>query len=117
MDDTFVVWEHGRESELKLFLEHLNSLWPSIQFTCEVEEDGKLPFLDVQLVKNGSNLETSVYRKKTHTNRFLHYNSHHHPKVKVGIVKSSLKTLKDRTSRICQSRKLIGEIARLQQVF
>ena len=72
------------------------NLQPSIQFTCEVEEDGKLPFLDIQLVGNGSSLETSVYGKKTHTDRYLHYNSHHHPRVKVGIVK----TLKDRASRI-----------------
>ena len=92
VDDTFVVWEHGLESELTSFLEHLNSLRPSIQFTCEVEEGGKLPFLDVQSVRNGSSLETSVYRKKTHTDRYLHYNSHHHPRVKVGIVK----TFKDR---------------------
>ena len=113
VDDTFVVWEHGLESELTSFLEHLNSLRPSIQFTCEVEEGGKLPFLDVQLVRNGSSLETSVYRKKTHTDRYLHYNSHHHPRVKVGIVK----TLKDRASRICQSSKLRGEISRLQEVF
>ena len=72
---------------LHRFLEHLNSLLFSIQFTCEVEEGGKLPFLDVQLVRNGSSLETSVYRKI----RYLHYNSHHHPRVKVGI----MKTLKD----------------------
>ena len=92
VDDTFVVWEHGLEYDLTSFLEHLNSLRPNIQCTCEVEEGGKLPFLDVQLVRNGSSLETSVYRKTTHTDRYLHYNSHHHPRVKVGIVK----TLKDR---------------------
>ena len=113
VDNTFVVWEHGLESELTSFLEHLNSLRRSIQFTCEVEEGGKLPFLDVRLVRNGSSLETSVYRKKTHTDRYLHYNSHHHPRVKVGRVK----TLKDRASRICQSSKLRGEISRLQEVF
>ena len=75
----------------------------------------KLPFLDVQLVRNGSSLETSVYRKKTHTDRYLHYNSHHHPRVKVGTC--IVKTLKDRASRICQSSKLRGEISRLQEVF
>ena len=94
-------------------MEHLNSLRPSIQFTCEVEEGGKLPFLDVQLVRNGSSLEASVYRKKTHTHRYVNYNSHHHPRVRVGIVK----TLKDRASRICQSSKLRGEISRLHEVF
>ena len=44
VDDTLVIWEHGLESELILFLEHHSTLRPSIQFTCEVEEGGKLPF-------------------------------------------------------------------------
>ena len=113
VDDTFVVWEHGLESELTLFLEHLNSLRPSIQFTCEVEEHGKFPFLNVHLVRNGSSLENSVHHKKIHTDRYLHYNSHQHPRVKVGIVKM----LNDRASRICQSSKLRGEITCLEEVF
>ena len=54
-----------------------------------------------------------MYRKKTHTHRYVNYNSHHHPRVRVGIVK----TLKDRASRICQSSKLRGEISRLHEVF
>ena len=49
-----------------------------------------------------------MYRMKTHTD-----NSHHHPRVKVGTVK----TLKDRASRICKRIKLRGEISRLQEVF
>ena len=36
---------------LQEFHQHLNSIEPSIQFTCEVKEDGQLPFLDVLLSK------------------------------------------------------------------
>ena len=43
VDDTFVIWNKGRDKLLD-FLEHLNSIRPSIQFTMELEEDRKLFF-------------------------------------------------------------------------
>jgi hypothetical protein len=43
MDDTFVVWPHGRES-LDQFLNHLNSLHSSLKFTMEIEENNQIPF-------------------------------------------------------------------------
>jgi hypothetical protein len=46
VDDTFVVWPHGSE-QIQNFLNHLNSLRPSIQFTVEIESDSVIPFLDV----------------------------------------------------------------------
>ena len=46
VDDTCVVWPHGRE-ELDRFFIHLNSQSSSIKFTMEQEVNGGLPFLDV----------------------------------------------------------------------
>ena len=68
-------------------LDHLNSVRPSIQFTVEVEKDGLLLFLD-RLIKRKSDgsLDITVYRKTTHTDRYLHFNSHHPPHVKRGLV-------------------------------
>ena len=40
------VWNYGVE-ELKSFLEHLNFRGGDLKFTIELEEDNKLPFLDV----------------------------------------------------------------------
>ncbi|KAJ8912526.1 hypothetical protein NQ315_014470 [Exocentrus adspersus] len=57
----------------------------------ELEENNKLPFLDVMVSKNvqeTSNLQTNVYRKKTNTNRYLNFDSNHHLSVKKGIIKS-----------------------------
>ena len=85
VDDTFVIWPHGKE-KLDTFLQHINTLHDNITFTIEVEEDHKIAFLDVQIMRNNNTLETTVYRKPTHTNLYLNFRSHHHPRVKFGIV-------------------------------
>ena len=65
------------QNEIVVLLQHLNSIEPSIQFTVERETDGKLPLLDtcVQRATDGK-LETVVYRKPTHTDKYLSFNSH-----------------------------------------
>ena len=39
-----------------------NSFHPNIQFTCEVKEENKLPFLDVLLIRNGNFTEILFYQ-------------------------------------------------------
>jgi len=48
VDDTFVIWRHGR-AELRKFLIFFNNQHPNIHFT--IEENGKLPFLNVLVSK------------------------------------------------------------------
>ena len=80
-----------------VFLEHLNKVRPSIKFTVELEKDGKLPFLDCLLeVGNDGKILSTVYRKQTHTDRYLNYRSHHPIHVKRGAIKS----LYDRATRV-----------------
>ena len=58
--------------------EHLNSINEHIQFTVEKEENGCLPFLDSLLThESDGSISTSVYRKKTHTDQYLQFSSHH----------------------------------------
>ena len=64
----------------------------------EKETNGSLPFLDVQVKKCMESLDTFVNRKPTHTDRYLHFTSHHHPRVKPGIALC----LKDRAEKICE---------------
>ena len=50
--------------------------------------DGTLPFLDTLLRrKDDGSLEVTVYRKPTHTDRYLNFHSHHPVHVKRGLVK------------------------------
>ena len=83
VDDTFCVM---KKTDVEGFLSHLNSLCPTIFFTME-QEDGKLPFLDTLLHhKTDGSLDISIYRKPTHTDRYLHFSSHHPRHVKQGVV-------------------------------
>ena len=113
VDDTFVIWQHGNEA-LDQFHQHLNDECPSIQFTREVEEDGKLPFLDVEVTRNGDKLKTTVYRKPTSSNVYLHYDSHHADSIKTGVIKCLAK----RAKVVCSEEDgLREETAHLEQVF
>ena len=59
-------------------LDHLNSIEDSINFTVEVEKDSQIPFLDVLLTHEADgSVNTAVYRKPTHTDKYLDYESLH----------------------------------------
>ncbi len=45
----------------------------SIQFTTEEENNNKLSFLDAEIERENGHFITSMYRKKTHTDRYLNY--------------------------------------------
>ena len=61
--------------EIDDFHEHLNRQNADIQFTKEIEENGKIPFLDCLVTRDNNNkLNTTVYRKPTHTDNKNNYN-------------------------------------------
>ena len=65
-------------NEAGRLLSHLNSVEPFIQFTLEREKDRHLRFLDLNVSRRvQGNLEASIYRKPTHTDKYLALDSHH----------------------------------------
>ena len=84
---------------------------PSIKFTMEEEENQQIAFMDIQVTREGNKLSTSVYRKKTHTKRYLNFHLHHHPRTLIGIVK----TLKYIALNICQPGKQQEELQPLSE--
>ena len=76
VDDTFTILDK----------DYLNSQQPTIRFTMEIEKDNTIPFLDTSVSRDSNSLlTTSVYRKPTHTDQYLAYDSHHPQSVKRGI--------------------------------
>ena len=68
---------------------HLNNIEPSIQFAVERETNRKIYFLDVTACRqDNGRLSTKVYRKPTHTERYLSSHSHHPVAHKRAVVKS-----------------------------
>ncbi|XP_046394995.1 uncharacterized protein LOC124162486 [Ischnura elegans] len=109
VDDTFVIWPHGVQ-ELQVFLRHLNSQLHGIQFTMDMEKEQSLNFLDVLVTKkDNGGLGHAVYRKLTHTDRYLNAASHHHPSQKASLVA----TLVNRAYNISDDNSLSTEIKHL----
>ena len=76
VDDTFVINKAEHSQDL---LQHINNQDPHIQFTVEPTQQGSLPFLDTLVtIQPDNTLSTSVYRKPTHTDQYLHWDSNHH---------------------------------------
>ena len=113
VDDIFAVWSHGKE-HLNKFLSYLN-IHPSIKFTIEQENDQlSLSFLDIALTRNpDGSLNHSVYRKPTHTDRYLNYRSFHHPQIKSSVCK----TLVNRAYNVCDKESVNKELAHLNVVL
>ena len=86
VDDTFVVL---KAKDLDALHGHLNTQADGVAFTVEREKDGCLPFLDVEVRRaDDGMLRTGVYRKSTHTDRYLDFNSHHSMQHKESVVRS-----------------------------
>ena len=103
VDDTFVI---HKEANKQGFLQQINSVDPAIKFTVEDKEDGSIPFLDT-IVKpevDGS-LSITVYRKPTHTDQYLQWDSHHNLSAKFSVIN----TLSQRAQTVCSNPELLKQ--------
>ena len=81
-----------------LCFNYLNSIDPHIKFTVEQPNaEGAIPFLDTLLQPKGEDISVSVYRKPTHTDRYLDFNSSHPILAKITVVGA----LMDQAENVC----------------
>ena len=83
VDDTFVI---NKAEHSQALLQHINNQDPHIQFTVEPTQQGSLPFLDTLVtIERNNTFSTTVYRKPTHTDQYLHWDSNHHITAKQSV--------------------------------
>ena len=87
------------------FLEHINNIDPHNQFSTEdAKPDGSLPFLDtVVLPQPDKPLLSKVYKKSTHTDLYLQWDSHNHLSAKYSVIN----TLNHRARTVCSNQQLL----------
>jgi len=121
-DDIFVIWRDADKEcsksrgsdDLDQFVWKLNGCERRIQFTLEREKDRVLPFLDMSLKRDGNRLISKVYRKDTHTQRYINWRSNHPKNCLLGV----LKGLIHRAHTLCDMREdLMDELDLLHGVF
>ena len=102
VDDTFVI---HKEVNKQGFLQHINSVDPAIRFTVEDnKEDGSIPFLDTTVKPEADGtLSITVYRKPTHTDQYLQWDSHHHLSARFSVIH----TLSHRACTVCSKPELL----------
>ena len=104
VDDTCVIIKAAQQQS---FLNHINSIDKNIQFTSEKPRpDRSIPFLDILLTPGvDGGFTTSVFRKPTHTDLNMQWDSHHAISFKYSVIG----TLHHRANTICSSPELLQQ--------
>ena len=113
VDDTFFIQQ---EAHKQLFLDHISNIDPAIKFTVEGNQgNGAIPFLDTLVKSEADNsLSISVYRKPTHTDQYLEWDSHHNLAAKYSVIG----TLTHRDKAVCTGPELFNkELQHLREVL
>ena len=92
---------HGaiRKEQVNQLQEHLNSIDPHIKFTTELPGTDGFSFLDTLTKPIPNSIESTVYRKPTHTDMYLDYNSNHPISAKLSVIH----TLMHRAKQVCST--------------
>ena len=103
-----------KEESIEHALPKLNGYHDNIEFTYEIENDGKLPFLDVLIIRKDYEVERTVYRKSANNDIYLHFQSFSPATWKW----RRLQTLVSRVFKVCSNdQHLQNGIKHLENVF
>ena len=103
-----------KKDQVNKLQEDLNSIDPHIKFTIELPGIHRLPFLDTLTKSIPNSIESTVYRKSTHTGRYLDYNSNYLISAKLSVIHTFI----HRTKQVCSSSQfLVKEMEHLHKVL
>ena len=111
VDDTFTSL---CDSLIEDLTTHINSIDPAIKFTREEEINNSLAMLDTLSTRKDRKLTFTVYRKPTHTDQSLQFDSNQPLQHKLGVIR----TLHHRCQTLCSNEDLkLAEIEHLKKVL
>ena len=87
VDDIICIWK-GSDRQLTLLLDFLNSFYPAIKFTQEIEVHQQLNFLDLTICRMTDSLDYKIFRKPTSTDTVIPSDSYQSYKVKMAAFHS-----------------------------
>ena len=89
MDDTFgIIIQNEEKIEHLNFLKCLNKVHPALKFTCEIEKNSRISFLDTLIIKEENGfLNTTVYRKSSNTGLTINPKTNQGPNTWIGVLK------------------------------
>lgn len=96
MDDIIREIERAKIQEK---LSEINQLHPKLKFTIEIEENGKLAFLDIEIKREGRTLSSTWYVKPTDTGLIMNFHALAPKRYKRSVVQSFV----HRIHRCCSS--------------
>ena len=94
-----------RKDQVNKLQEHLTSIDPHIKFSIEFPGTEGLPFQDILTKPTPNSIESTVYRKLTHTDRYLEYNSNHPFSAKLSVIH----TLIHRAKLVCYTPEFLAK--------
>ena len=71
IEDILLIYP--QDLDLYSITDSQNKVKPCIKFTCVLESNNTLPFLDVLLIRNNDKLKFSVYCKPFRRNNHIHF--------------------------------------------
>ena len=84
VDDTFTLVRKGKVDER---IAALNNFHPNITFTHEIEQGGKMAFLDVLIKKEeDGTIQTGVYRKPTNNSIYINWDAYAPKQWKLSLI-------------------------------
>ena len=112
IDDMFMIWK-GTKVELITFIKELNEKHKTVKFDFQISLR-KIAFLDAVLYKDENNIQTTLYRKPTDQQPFLHAKSEHPRSLNSSIPYSQALKLKTISST---SAEFVKNCAVIKQKF
>ena len=86
VDDVLATVKKDKTDDI---LHTINNTTENIKFAKEEEDNNQLAFLDILLTRtDDGTINTQVYRKKTHTDQILNFNSNHPTQHKISCIRS-----------------------------